>query len=186
MSDPVLDAIVRACVDATDADWGWVAAVEGDRLRVVALAGPPGAGDRGTAAIGQEATMTGTTGMVASSGQPMALMVRDGDPHAGGGVAALLGIRPRAVLAVPCGDGDGAVGVVEVVDKHGGTSFSFDDVELVTLLAGIAAAALASSATRRAVPGPAALGAGLARLAAQDPPAYAAVAGLLDALLDHG
>ena len=38
-SDPVLMAIARAAVNATGASVGWLAALDGDALRVVAAAG---------------------------------------------------------------------------------------------------------------------------------------------------
>ena len=72
-----------------------------------------------------------------------------------------------------------------MVDKAGG-GFSIDDIELATLLAGIAGAALADGAPVAAPPDPAELGAALAALARSEPLRYAAVARVLSVLLDHG
>lgn len=112
---------------------------------------------------------------------------RRDDERGAQGVAALVGTRPGGVLAVPCGTrrrgtrGDGAV------EKHGCGPFSFDDIELATLLAGIAGSVLeADDATGAKVPSPRELGDGLAHLAAADPQRYAASATFLTAVLGDG
>jgi GAF domain-containing protein len=88
---------------------------------------------------------------------------------------------------VPCADDDSVAGALEVVDKTGGGRFSLDDVELATLLGGIAAAALVPSmGTGSAVLTPTELGRGLQRLATSEPTRYAALATAVGALLDRG
>jgi hypothetical protein len=79
-----------------------------------------------------------------------------------------------------------ACGALEVVDKAGGGRFTFDDVELVTLLAGIAAAALTTSAPALIAPRPTELAGDLQRLAETDAVRYAAVATAVNALLANG
>ena len=75
------------------------------------------------------------------------------------------------------------IGALELIDKEGTSRFTFDDVEIVTLLAGIAAAALAAAAPATVLPSPSELAADLQRLATADVRRYAAVAGALTALL---
>jgi len=178
--DPVLHALVRAVTDVTGASAGWLLARAGDELEVVAAQGSEAA-----AVLGARVTAgAGTAGYVVASGQPLALSGAADDPRLAEGVPALMGRQPATVLCVACEVGDDVVGALEVIDKAGGGAFSFDDVELATLLAGIAGTALvARGASVPDVPAPAELAAGLHRLADADPPQYAAVAAALDALL---
>lgn len=182
MTEPVLAAIVKAAADVTGATAGWVVGVDGDRLAVRALAG-----DAPESLVGTHvAAGAGAAGYVVASGQPLALASRAGDPRAAEGLAAALGRLPGSVLCVPCETEEAVVGALELIDKVGGGSFSFDDVELATLLAGIAGAALAApvagAAGVPAPPSPAELAAGLARLASEAPARYAAVAEVVVAL----
>ena len=88
------------------------------------------------------------------------------------------------MLSVPCATDDGVFGALEVIDKQDGGRFTIDDVEIVTLLGGIAGAALAdtSDATATVIP-PEELAGELRQLAAGDPARYASVAGVVRALL---
>ena len=72
----------------------------------------------------------------------MAIAPRGADPRLSEGLGARLGRMPASLLCVPCHHEDAIVGALELVDKAGGAPFSIDDVELVTLLGGIAGAAL--------------------------------------------
>lgn len=183
MTGPVLAAIVIAAADVTGASAGWVVGVDGDELRVRAVAGDAPRSLVGTAL----APGAGAAGYVVASGQPLALASRAADPRAAEGLAAALGRPPGSVLCVPCETEDGVVGALELVDKEGGIGFSFDDVELATLLAGIAGAALAGGTpVAPTPPSPSELTAGLARLAADAPARYAAVAHAVAALVDGG
>jgi GAF domain-containing protein len=179
--DPILHAVLRSAVDATGAAHGWVLVTEDDELVVRATT----ASDPAMLTARVPAT-SGYAGYVASSGQPLAMSPRRGDERSGQGIAALLGIRPSSVLAVPCGS-DAVIGVLELVDKVAGGPFTFDDVELVTLLAGIAGEALVAGRDVAVdVPSPHQLGDDLLRLSATDPARYATVAALLGALLANG
>ncbi|MDQ6726119.1 MAG: GAF domain-containing protein, partial [Actinomycetota bacterium] len=130
----------------------------------------------------------GPADYVVASGQPLALASRAGDPRAAEGLAAALGRPPGSVLCVPCEVDDAVVGALELVDKAAGASFSFDDVDLATLLAGIAAVAIVSAGGDRAPGGPASpspsdVADALARMAATAPARYAAVAEVVLALV---
>ncbi|MFN2504416.1 MAG: GAF domain-containing protein [Acidimicrobiales bacterium] len=184
MTDPVLQAIAKAAADFTGAAAGWVVGTAGDRLVVRAVAG-----DAPPSLVGAQAPDgAGPAEYVVTSGQPLALASRVGDPRAAEGLAAVLGRPPGSVLCVPCEVDDAVVGALELVDKAGGGSFSFDDVELATLLAGIAGVALVSghegrAGTAAAPPSPSDLADGLARLAATAPTRYPAVAEVVATLV---
>jgi GAF domain-containing protein len=177
--DPVVAAVVQAAVEATRASAGWLVAHEGDVLRLVAVSG-----DRGASTLGSTfAAGVGTTGYVIAAGQPLALGAGTEDPRLDEGIAAALGRSPRSVLCVPCSTSDAVLGALEVIDKESGGRFTFDDVELVTLLADVAATALSVGSPVVGVPEPAELASDLQRLAENDPVRYRAVASALDALL---
>lgn len=181
--DPVLQAVVRSAADATGAAEGWILVIDGDVLRAVAAAGLlPGTTLDVVVPAG-----AGAAGYAAASGEPIALSPGSQDPRLGEGVATALGRRPTSVLCVPCGTDQSVIGVLELVDKHGGAAFSFDDLELATILAGIAGVALSEAGqAAHPVPSPEELSGELRRLAASDPDRYAAVATMLSALFGHG
>ena len=93
---------------------------------------------------------------------------------------------PASILCVPCHYGDAVVGALELVDKAGSVPFSFDDVELVTLLGSIAGAAISAPGAEVTARPPAELATELAHLAASDPEAYAGLSVVLEALLARG
>jgi GAF domain-containing protein len=176
----VLQSIVNSAVAVTGAAAGWVLVLEGERLKVAAAAG---AGDL----VGSDVPASeGTAGFTVASGQPMAVAARAEDTRFSEGVIGLLGRRPSSVLCVPCASGDAVVGVLELVDKTGGGNFTFDDVELASLLAGIAAAAVEAGGGDARVTSPAELGGELERLALSDPAEYGRVARLVEAILARG
>ena len=176
--DAVLQAVVDAAVQATAAIAGWLVTPRDDELLVVASVG-----EGAHALVGRTVPVTaGTAGFVIASAQPLALG-GSGDDRLAHGVPELLGHLPNAVLCVPCVQDDAVIGALELIDKEGTSRFTFDDVEIVTLLAGIAAAALAAAAPATVLPSPSELAADLQRLAAADVRRYAAVAGALTALL---
>ena len=178
--NPVLQAVVDSAVGATAASAGWVMGLRDERLTVLAAFG---AGS----VVGTDVPAgEGTAGFVATSGQPIAMAARAGDARLSEGILGLLPERPASVLCVPCTAADTVVGVLELVDKAGGASFTFDDVELATLLAGIAAVAIESDEGEVAVRSPDELGSELRRLAAADPTGYAQVALLVDTILARG
>ncbi len=180
--NPVLQAIAGAAVDATAAAAGWVLALEGERLRAVGAAG-----ERAGDLVGAEmAAGVGVAGYVVGSGQPIAIAPRGADARLSGGLGARLGRVPVSVLCVPCMHDDVVLGALELVDKTGGGPFSFDDVEVVTLLAGVAGVSLAVPGAEVTARPPAEFAAELARLASSDPEAYARLSVVLEVLLARG
>jgi GAF domain-containing protein len=135
--------------------------------------------------IGQSVPATsGTAGYVLAAGQPLALSGRSGQECPGDGVPALIGIQPTSVLCVPCLDQDVTTGALELVNKAGGAAFTFDDVEIATVLAEVTGVALSDTSTAApAVPNPQELSGELERLALTQPGQYAAVAAAVSALI---
>lgn len=178
--DPVLQAVLDAAVGATAASAGWLLAVDGDALQVVAASGT---GPRSL--LGERVPAdAGMAGFVVGSGQPIALALRPDDPRAASGMAEILGRRPTSTLCVPCESPAGVAGALEVIDKAEGAMFTFDDVELATLLAGIAGAAIQGGSTGRVqVPTPVQLAGDLDRLRQADPARYAAIASVMATLI---
>ena len=176
--DPVLTSLCAAACTATGATSAWVIAITGDHLSVVAARGAVGSRVRGLVV-----DVDGSAGFVAASGQPMALTPRPGDQNVAGGVLGAVGIVPSSLLSLPCVDGDDVVGVLELVDKQGGDRFSFDDVEMGTLLASVAGPALQQRSTQPMAASPDTLAAHLRSLADDDPVRYAQVAWVVAQLL---
>lgn len=183
-TDPVLHAVADAAMRVTAGSAAWVVAVNGDSLQVMAAVGA-GTEQLATAVVPEE---TGAIGYVIASGQPSALRGGDGaDQRLGQGVCSLLARPPASLLSVPCVADGVVVGGVEIADKADGASFSFTDVELASVVASIAAAALGSGVlARQYVLSPEALGGELRRLASVDRDRYTAISGVLTALLANG
>jgi GAF domain-containing protein len=178
--DPVLHAILRAAVESTGATDGWLAAVDdaADQLVVVVTVGGNARRLLGVTVNEDE----GFTGFVVGSGHALAIEPSADDPRFADGLAPRLGHRPRTLLCVPCEDDDVVLGAIELVDKITG-AFSYDDLELVTVLAGIAGVALRLGGGGAAlIPTPVELGDQLEDLAAADPLRYAQVAELVATL----
>lgn len=154
----MLETVLRVAMEATGATRGRLLAVDRttDRLVVVAQrGGPDGAG-----------WPSELVGYVVATGQPQ-----------------VMSSQGAGALCAPCLADDEVVGALEL----GGDApdpFSIDDLELTSLLAGIAGAAIASGQVP-APPSPSQLTGELGRLAAADPARYATVARLVQSLL-HG
>jgi len=173
----VLDAIADAAIGVTGASAGWILAVHPEGLEVVATTG----GDTAVGAV--VPADAGAAGYVVASGQPVAVSPRPGDPFAHDALVADLGRPATAVLAVPCGDDDGILGAIQLVNEASLGSFSFDDVEIVTVLAEITGVVLREGIPEREVPSPAELGNALGHLAVDDVAAYTRVARAIEAML---
>jgi len=138
MSSPrILDTVLRAALEVTGGLDAWVAVTDDHGLAIRAVVGESTTGLAGLRLDGS----TGSTANTSATGQPMAIRVRS-DNIVDQRIVDRLGRRPGSILSVPCEDGDLAVGALEVVDSHTG-AFSIDDVEVVTQLGAIVAAALA-------------------------------------------
>jgi GAF domain-containing protein len=91
----------------------------------------------------------GIAGLVAVSGQPMAISDAETDPRQAADIARSVGYTPQSILCVPLFYHDQIIGVLELLDKEGAPSFSATDMEDLGLFANQAAIAIEQSRTNR-------------------------------------
>jgi GAF domain-containing protein len=91
----------------------------------------------------------GIAGLVAVSGQPMAISNAENDPRQAADIAQSVGYAPKSILCVPLFYEDQVIGVLELLDKEGAPSFSASDMEDLSLFASQAAVAIEQSRTNR-------------------------------------
>ena len=84
----------------------------------------------------------GIAGLVAMSGQPMAVSNADEDPRLFENISQKIGYEPESILCVPLFYEDRVIGVLEMLDKAGARSFAPQDMEALGLFAQQAAVAL--------------------------------------------
>lgn len=90
----------------------------------------------------------GIAGLVAASGQPLAIANAQQDPRHARDIAEQSGYLPSTILAVPVTAADGAViGVLELLDRQGRDGFSLADMELLGQFAELCALAIAQRRT---------------------------------------
>jgi GAF domain-containing protein len=87
----------------------------------------------------------GIAGLVAATGQPMAVSSEDGDTRVGADIAKSIGYTPQSVLCVPLSYRDEVIGVIELLDKRDSSGFSVADMESLGLFADQAAVAIEQS-----------------------------------------
>jgi GAF domain-containing protein len=93
----------------------------------------------------------GIAGLVAVTGQPMAVADAQQDPRQAADIAQSVGYAPRSILCVPLFYNDGVIGVLELLDKAGGASFGARDMEVLGMFANQAAVAIEQSRTQRSL-----------------------------------
>ena len=91
----------------------------------------------------------GIAGLVAVSGQPMAISDASNDPRQAADIAETVGYMPQSILCVPLFYDEQVIGVLELLDKQGSASFSADDINQLALFAEQAAAAIEQSRGQR-------------------------------------
>lgn len=87
----------------------------------------------------------GVAGLVARTGQPMAISDTEDDDRDADDIAAAMGFRPRNILCVPLSFQDNIIGVLELLDKQGAEAFSVADMEAIGLFANLAAITIEQS-----------------------------------------
>lgn len=87
----------------------------------------------------------GIAGLVAVSGQPMAVSEAAEDPRQAADVARSVGYAPESILCVPLFYEDDVIGVLELLDREGAPSFNASDMESLGLFANQAAIAIEQS-----------------------------------------
>jgi GAF domain-containing protein len=132
-SEPLLHAVVATAATVLDAQASSIALHDPatDQLVFVAAAGPA-SGD--VVGLGIAAT-AGIAGYAFSTGQQLAIADVAQDPRFDRSVADSTGYVPSSLLATPLIDEQGAVGVLEVLDRRGGGSFDLHDLEVAAVLA---------------------------------------------------
>src|SRR5439155_15449252 len=87
------------------------------------------------------------TGLVAATGQPMAIADAQADPRHATDIAQRIGYSPKSILCVPLIYKDEVVGVFELLDKESAASFSPSDIATLGLIANHAGVAVEQSRT---------------------------------------
>ena len=87
----------------------------------------------------------GIAGLVAVSGQAMAVSDAASDPRQAADIARSVGYTPQSILCVPLFYGDRVTGVLELLDKEGAPSFGPGDIATLGLFANQAAVAIEQS-----------------------------------------
>jgi GAF domain-containing protein len=143
----LLQSIVDATARLFDAEAASIALFEPDpdRLEFRVASGAQGRG-----AIGLTVAPTeGIAGYVFSTGQAIALSDVAHDPRFNRDVAERTGYIPRSIAAAPLLGEEGAIGVLQVLDKRGSPTFSLQDMEMLGVFAGQATVAIAATRLER-------------------------------------
>jgi GAF domain-containing protein len=145
-ADDLLAAIAGTAVVALEAQAASIALLDNGTGRLVfrAAAGPA-AGDVVGLSIDASA---GIAGYAVTSGQPLAVADAPSDPRFDRTVAEATGYVPSTLLAAPLIDDAGVVGVLEALDRRGGT-FTLHDLDVATAIAREATAVIRAGATQR-------------------------------------
>jgi GAF domain-containing protein len=143
--EDLLTAIAGSVVTALDAQAASIAVHDPatDRLVFRAAAGPAAGAVVG---LSIEAS-AGIAGYAFTSGQPLAVADAPADPRFDRSVADATGYVPSSLLAVPLIDDAGTVGVLEALDRRGG-SFTLRDLDIAGAIAATATIAVRSAAVR--------------------------------------
>ena len=95
----------------------------------------------------------GIAGLVAVTGQPMAISNAQEDARHASDIAQAAGYLPQNILCVPLIANDEVIGVLELLDRVDGSSFRPQDMETLGLFADIAAVAIQQNRTRATISG---------------------------------
>ena len=143
----LLQSVVDAAAILFEAEASSIALFEPDPARLeFRVAG----GAQGDGVVGLSvAPSHGIVGYVFSTGEPIALTDVGSDPRFDKGTAEQTGYLPRSIAAVPLVDAGATVGVLQVLDKHSEDAFSLKDMELLSVFARQAAAAIEAARVGR-------------------------------------
>lgn len=143
----LLQSIVDATARLFDAEAASIAIfeTEPDRLEFRVASGAQGQGAIGLTVGPAE----GIAGYVFSTGQAIALSDVAHDPRFNRQVAERSGYVPRSIAAAPLLGDDGAIGVLQVLDKRSSPTFSLLDMDLLGVFAGQATVAIAATRLER-------------------------------------
>jgi GAF domain-containing protein len=143
----LLQSIVDAAVTLFEAEAASIAIFERapDRLEFRVAAGPQGAGVVGLAIPPTK----GLAGYVFGTGEAIALSDVTSDPRFDRATAERTGYVPRSIAAVPLGDEDRPLGVLQVLDRHAAATFTLADMTRLGVFAVQATAALDAARVAR-------------------------------------
>ncbi len=147
VEERLLQSIVDATVRLFEAEAASIALFEPDPDRLVFRVA---AGEQGAGAIGLSVPPTqGIAGFVYSTGQALALSDVASDPRFNRDAAEQTGYVPRSLAAAPLLGDEGAIGVLQVLDKHTSPTFSLRDMEMLAVFAGQATVAIHAARVQR-------------------------------------
>ena len=133
--DDLLTTIVTTATVVLDAHAASVAVHDPTSDRLVFLAS---AGQAGGDVIGMQIDpAAGIAGYAFTTGQQLAIADVTTDPRFDRTIADATGYVPASILATPLTDADGTIGVLEILDRRGGT-FTLRDLEVAGVLASAA------------------------------------------------
>ena len=146
----LLQLIVDATVSLFEAEAASIALFERnpDRLEFRVASGAEGAGALGMSVAPQD----GIVGYVFSTGEAVALSDISSDPRFDRAAAERTGYVPRSIAAVPLVSEEQTVGVLQVLDKHAGGTFTVRDMELLAAFAAQAGAAISGTRVQHDLP----------------------------------
>ena len=145
--DDLLEMIVRTAAHVIGAQAGSLFLTderENDLVFEVAIGPKAEAVKKFRVPLGQ-----GIAGLVAVSGQPMAIADAKHDDRDLERLQKSVGYEPQSILAVPLFYGERVTGVLELLDKRGAPSFSPADIETLGMFAQQAGVAIELSRTYR-------------------------------------
>ncbi|MGH2661225.1 MAG: GAF domain-containing protein [Actinomycetota bacterium] len=139
-SDRLLEMMIGTAMQIVGADSASLYAIKErtEELSIEIAVGPKAEEVKGLRVpLGQ-----GIAGLVAVSGQAMAVADAEQDPRVLAEIGERIGYRPKNIVAVPLSVQDRVIGVLQLLDKTDTDSFSAQDMEMLGLFAGQIAAAI--------------------------------------------
>jgi transcriptional regulator with GAF, ATPase, and Fis domain len=91
----------------------------------------------------------GIAGLVAVQCQPLLISNAENDPRLASDVARSIGYWPRSIFCIPLMSGEKVIGVLELMDKEGASSFSPTDIDVLAQFGNLAAVAIEQSRAQR-------------------------------------
>ena len=139
----LLTTIVESAMQLSGADAGSLLLTDKDRQELffeVALGSKGKDVKKFTVKMGE-----GIAGWVAQHGKPIIVNDVDNDARHLREIPSKIGYPTNTMIAVPLHARDGCIGVIEVINKAGGASFSQEDLEWLELFSSQAALAIANA-----------------------------------------
>ncbi|MFH1951232.1 MAG: ATP-binding protein [Pseudomonadota bacterium] len=87
----------------------------------------------------------GVVGWVAVSGEPVIISDTEKDARFSSKVDSITGLRTKSIIALPIKNKGHLIGVLELINKRGSTTFSGDDLEVLTIVANQIGIAIANA-----------------------------------------